>query len=67
MLEGVVKWFHEQKGYGFIVSNNKEYFFHYKDIDMHGFKTVNQHDKVQFKPEITHKGNVAKGVVILAS
>lgn len=48
-MKGIVKWFDAQKGYGFIVDDDKnEHFVHYKDIVQDGFKTLNQNDKVSF-------------------
>ena len=55
-LEGVVSWFDEKKGIGFIKSQGKDYFLHYGDIMIEGFKVVYKDDVVSFKPESTPRG-----------
>lgn len=62
MIKGIVKWFSDAKGYGFIESEGKEYFLHFKEIRKEGYKTVNQGDKVCFEPANSTKGLVAKNV-----
>lgn len=41
-LRGTVKWFNESKGFGFIESNGKDYFAHFKSIQGDGFKTLSE-------------------------
>lgn len=65
MLHGFVKWFNEEKGFGFISSDNKEYFVHYKEIQREGFKTLKEQDKVTFEPANGPKGPLAKTVQII--
>ena len=51
-MKGQVKWFDEQKGFGFIISDEdqKEYFFHWSDIQTtEEFKTVAENQKVEFE------------------
>lgn len=51
-MKGIVKWFHEKKGYGFIISDEdqKEYFVHYSDIQqVEEFKTLAENQKVEFE------------------
>lgn len=62
MKNGVVKWFNEGKGYGFIESEGKEYFVHFKEIQKDGFKTLKQNEEVRFSPGTSPKGNIAKNV-----
>lgn len=47
---GTVKWFNEAKGYGFISpeDGSKDYFVHYSDIKMEGFKVLKEGQKVSF-------------------
>lgn len=49
-MQGTVKWFNAQKGYGFIVdSEGKDVFVHYSQIQMDKFKTLNEDDIVNFE------------------
>lgn len=49
-MRGTVKWFNSQKGYGFITdSYGKDYFFHYLNIQMDGFKSLEEGDIVEFE------------------
>ena len=49
-LSGQVKWFNNQKGYGFIVRGDSEdIFVHFSAIQMEGFRTLRQGDEVQFE------------------
>lgn len=59
MLNGVVKWFNDQKGYGFVSANGKDYFIHFKEITMDGFKSLKEGEKVSFEPSQSPKGAVA--------
>ena len=63
-MTGKVKWFNNEKGYGFIECPNLDYIFvHYSAINMDGFKTLNQGDEVSFKLIETIKGLQAIEVV----
>ncbi|UCC40780.1 MAG: cold shock domain-containing protein [Candidatus Aminicenantes bacterium] len=63
MAEGVVKWFNEKKGYGFIsMEDGKDIFVHYSSIQTPGFKTLAEGDKVSFDIEDGNRGPVAKNV-----
>lgn len=60
MLQGKVKWFNSQKGFGFITGDNgKDYFLHYSNIEMEGYKYLNEGDKIEFEVEPTDKGEKA--------
>jgi len=50
-MKGIVKWFDERKGFGFIISDEdqREYFFHWSDIQKTGFKTLLDEQKVEFE------------------
>ncbi|MFO8049048.1 MAG: cold shock domain-containing protein [Desulfosudaceae bacterium] len=64
MAEGVVKWFNEKKGFGFIeLSDNNDVFVHYSAISMPGFKTLSEGERVVFEVEDTDRGPAAKNVV----
>lgn len=49
-MQGKVKWFSSEKGYGFISSSEKEQdiYVHFSDIVMKGFKTLDENDIVNF-------------------
>ncbi len=63
MAEGIVKWFNDKKGYGFIKQEDgRDLFVHYSSIDMPGFKTLAEGDRVTFEIEETDRGPQAKNV-----
>lgn len=58
-----VKWFNNEKGYGFIEYNDKEdIFVHYSAINKEGFKTLKEGQEVEFKLIETPKGLQATDV-----
>lgn len=59
MQSGIVKWFNDQKGFGFVASQGKDYFIHFKEIQSEGFKSLKEGDKVSFEPSQSAKGPVA--------
>ena len=66
MGEGVVKWFSERKGFGFIEQEDgQDLFVHHSAIYMTGFKTLNEGDKVSFETEESDRGPKAKNVTKL--
>ena len=57
MAQGTVKWFNDQKGFGFITSNDgNDYFVHHTNIECDGFKTLPEGAQVQFEVEKGEKG-----------
>jgi CspA family cold shock protein len=62
---GRVKWFNEEKGFGFITSDEGDLFVHYKGISGEGFRTLESGQKVQFDKEITAKGLAAINVTVV--
>ena len=64
MQKGIVKWFNDSKGFGFISSEGSDYFVHFKEIQGDGFKSLKESDKVTFEPGNSPKGPVAKNVQI---
>ena len=66
MAEGTVKWFSDQKGYGFIEQDDgQDLFVHHTGINASGFKTLNEGQRVRFEIETNEKGPKAKNVEIL--
>lgn len=64
MPKGKVKWFSNQKGYGFIESDEgKDVFVHYQDIQGDGFKTLEEEDEVEYDLADGEKGLKALNVV----
>ncbi len=62
-MESKVKWFNNEKGYGFIeYKENEDIFVHYSAILQDGYKTLNQGDNVYFDLVETSKGYQAKNV-----
>lgn len=66
-VEGVVKWFDESKGFGFISQNDggKDVFAHFRAIQSEGFKTLAEGQAVSFEVEDGQKGLQAANVVVL--
>ncbi len=63
MSKGTVKWFNNQKGFGFITdSEGKDIFVHYKGINMEGFKSLEEGQAVEFDETMTDKGPQAVNV-----
>ena len=66
MNEGTVKWFDAKKGYGFIsdmaTKDTKDYFVHFSEIQIDGFKTLAEGQKVEIEIGEGTKGAVAKNV-----
>lgn len=63
MNNGIVKWFNNSKGFGFIEQDNgPDIFVHYSGINTDGFKTLNEGDKVAFDVEESEKGPSAFNV-----
>ena len=68
MSSGKVKWFNNEKGYGFIeYSDNEDIFVHYSSIRQDGYKSLNEGDQVQFNLVETSKGLQARNVVLIDS
>jgi cold shock protein len=63
MANGVVKWFNNQKGYGFIEQEDgTDVFVHHTGINASGFKSLNEGDRVTFDVEQGKKGLAAINV-----
>nr|WP_086938394.1 cold-shock protein [Thaumasiovibrio occultus] len=65
-VNGTVKWFNEEKGFGFISQDNggADVFVHFRAIVSEGFKTLQEGQKVSFEVEQGQKGLQAANVVV---
>ena len=62
-MKGTVKWFNNQKGYGFITTEEgKDVFVHFSAITGEGFKTLNENEAVDFDIVDGDKGPQATNV-----
>jgi cold shock protein len=64
MARGTIKWFSDQKGYGFVTpeAGKKDLFVHYSAIQGEGFKTLAEGDIVEFEETNGPKGPQATNV-----
>lgn len=63
MTEGIVLWFDDERGIGFVeTADGKEVFVHHSSINMEGFRTLSQGDHISFVIEATNRGLEAKNV-----
>ncbi|MFN2489339.1 MAG: cold-shock protein [Actinomycetota bacterium] len=64
MATGTVKWFNDDKGYGFITPDDgaKDLFVHHTNIDAEGYKSLAEGAKVEFEPRAGAKGPEATSV-----
>jgi len=68
MAQGTVKWFNAEKGFGFITveGGGQDVFVHYSNIDMSGFRVLEEGQKVEFTVGSGQKGPQAESVRIVA-
>jgi CspA family cold shock protein len=63
LAQGIVKWFNDRKGYGFISQDDgNDVFVHFSSIEASGYKTLSEGDKVDFEIEESDRGPEAKHV-----
>jgi CspA family cold shock protein len=68
VAEGTVKWFNSEKGYGFIsVDGGEDVFVHFSAIDMDGYKTLTDGQRVEFEVGQGQKGPQAEKVRLAAA
>ncbi len=67
-MKGTVKWFNDQKGFGFITPEDggKDLFVHHSSIQAEGFKSLAENQKVEFDVEESDKGPRAANVKTLS-
>ena len=66
-LQGTVKWFNSDKGFGFITpaSNGKDLFVHFSGIIGTNFRTLNEGDKVEYNVQDSDRGPSAIDVAVI--
>ena len=64
MASGIVKWFNDAKGFGFIAPDDgsADLFAHFSEINMGGFKSLKEGQKVSFEVTQGHKGRQASNI-----
>ena len=64
MAQGTVKWFNEEKGYGFIAPDEggEDLFVHYTAIEGSGFRSLEEGERVSYEPAQGQKGPQAENV-----
>lgn len=63
-MQGKVKMFNQEKGFGFItLEDGKDVFFHYSQLKMDGFKTIDNEAAVEFELVETDRGLQAHNIV----
>lgn len=64
-MKGTVKWFNQEKGFGFITGEDgKEVFAHFSQIQKEGFKTLNENEEVTFDIIEGQKGPQAANIKV---
>ena len=64
MATGIVKWFNDSKGFGFITPDEggEDLFAHFSEIRVEGFKTLQENQKVEFEVKTGPKGLQAANI-----
>ena len=65
MTQGTVKWFNAEKGFGFITAEGQDVFVHYSNIDMTGFRVLEEGQTVEFTVDTGQKGPQAESVRVV--
>ena len=64
MARGTVKWFSEEKGYGFVAPDEggEDLFVHYSAIEGEGYRSLEEGERVSYEPTRGRKGEQAENV-----
>ncbi len=66
MLTGTVKWFNNEKGFGFITGeDNRDLFVHQSSIQMDGFRSLEEGQRVSYEAEEDSRGMKAVNVSLI--
>tara|TARA_B100001250_G_C19778110_1_gene780546 strand:- start:569 stop:784 length:216 start_codon:yes stop_codon:yes gene_type:complete len=67
-IKGTVKWFNASKGFGFIEKEGGgDVFVHFSDINVEGYKTLNDEQEVEFEVKTDDRGEKAVEVIPVSS
>jgi len=67
VVQGTVKWFNNEKGYGFIaVDEGQDVFVHYSAIQSEGYKSLEENQRVEFEVAQGPKGAQAESVRVIS-
>jgi len=67
MTQGTVKWFNAEKGYGFITApDGQDVFVHYSNIEMSGYRVLEEGQAVEFSVGSGQRGPQAEAVRVVA-
>ncbi len=65
-MKGTVKWFNAEKGFGFITTEEgNDVFAHFSQINIDGFKTLEEGQEVEFEVVEGEKGLQAEGITVI--
>lgn len=66
-MRGTVKWFNDKKGYGFIIPNGggEDLFVHHSNIQMDGYRSLEEGQQVEFETQPGRKGEEAANVRVV--
>lgn len=64
-MKGTVKWFNEEKGFGFITGEDgKDVFVHFSQINKNGFKTLKENEEVEYSVTKSVRGMQAENITV---
>lgn len=64
-MKGTVKWFSEEKGFGFITGEDgKDVFAHFSQINKNGFKTLKENEEVEYSVTKSVRGMQAENIIV---
>ena len=64
-MKGTVKWFNEEKGFGFITGEDgKDVFVHFSQTNKNGFKTLKENEEVEYSVTKSVRGMQAENIIL---